>query len=165
MADLSYYLSLPYTTVLKRDDEGDVVATIAELDGCMAHGGNEAEALANLREAQATWLEHAISGNQSIPLPEPEEELPSGKFVVRLPRSLHLKLNRIARKENTSLNVLVTVFATEGIARREARMSIPPILAPLAIGPGEVTLRKKALPERAGTEHPTKSRRLRSKAK
>jgi antitoxin HicB len=121
MTDISHYLGLPYTKILKRDEEGDVIATIAELDGCMAHGSDEAEALGNLREAQAAWLEHAFVGGQDIPVPEVEEELPSGKFVVRVPRSLHQRLNKLARKDDVSLNQVMVSAATEYMARREVR--------------------------------------------
>lgn len=124
MTDISYYLDLPYTKVLKRDDEGDIVATILELDGCIAHGSDEMEALGNLREAQSAWLEHAIAAGQDVPVPELSEELPSGKFLVRVPRSLHLRLNKMAKKEDVSLNQLVLVAATEYVARRDSRDQI-----------------------------------------
>lgn len=121
MTDVSYYLSLPYTRVLRQDEDGGVVATIAELDGCMADGSNESEALQNLREAQAAWLEAAIATGQDVPLPETEDDLPSGKFVVRLPRSLHQRLNKLAKKDDASLNQVMVVAAAEYAARREAR--------------------------------------------
>ena len=121
MTDISYYLTLPYTTVLKRDDEGDVIATIQELDGCVTHGSNEAEALENIRTAQVAWLEHALAANQDIPVPELEEDLPSGKFVVRVPRSLHQKLIKLAKKDNVSLNQVMVLAATEHVTRRDTR--------------------------------------------
>ncbi|MDQ3171351.1 MAG: type II toxin-antitoxin system HicB family antitoxin [Acidobacteriota bacterium] len=82
MADASYYLSLPYATVLRRDEDGDVVATIAELDGCVAHGSDHAEALANLRDAQAAWVEAAIEAAQDIPLPEKAEACSTRDYVA-----------------------------------------------------------------------------------
>jgi predicted RNase H-like HicB family nuclease len=124
MADVTYYLSLPYTKVLKRDEEGDVIATIAELDGCIAHGANESEALRNLNDAQTAWVEAALSDGQEIPLPEIEEELPSGKFVVRLSKRLHQQLNKIAIKDDVSLNVLMIMAVTEFVTRREVRAEV-----------------------------------------
>jgi antitoxin HicB len=117
MADIAYYLSLPYTTVLKRDDEGDIVATIDELDGCIAHGSDTTEALHNLREVQAMWLEAALTDGQEPPVPQIEDDLPSGKFVVRLPRSLHRKLNKLPKKDDVSLNQLMVMAATEHVVR------------------------------------------------
>lgn len=121
MPDITYYLDQPYTKVLRRDDEGDVIATIAEFDGCMAHGSDDSEALRNLREAQADWIEAALAAGQDIPVPEVEGDLPSGKFVVRVPRSLHQKLNKLAKKDDVSLNQLVVMAAAEHVARRESR--------------------------------------------
>jgi predicted RNase H-like HicB family nuclease len=66
---VNYYITLPYTKVLERDDDGDVVGTIAELDGCMAHGRDEAEAVRNLHAAQRAWLEAALSSGQIVPVP------------------------------------------------------------------------------------------------
>jgi predicted RNase H-like HicB family nuclease len=132
MPDISYYLEQPYTRVLKRDDEGDILATIAELDGCIAYGSSEAEALQNLREAQEAWLEAAIATGQDIPVPESEEELPSGKFVVRMPRSLHRRLNRLAKQDDVSLNQLLVMAATEHVARREGRRDMRAAYANLA---------------------------------
>jgi len=121
MTDISYYLDQPYTKILRRDEDGDIVATIEELDGCITHGNSEAEALQNLKEAQVAWIEAALGAGQEIPVPEPEEELPSGKFVVRLPRSLHLRLNKLAKKDDVSLNQLVVMAATEYVTRHETR--------------------------------------------
>src|SRR5690348_10186893 len=102
------YMALPYTIVLKKDDDGDVVAKITELEGCIAHGPDEAEALRCLREVQRVWIESCLESGQQIPEPDPEEVLPSGKWVQRVPRSLHLKLTQLAKKEEVSLNQLVT---------------------------------------------------------
>jgi len=60
--DLAYYMALPYTKLLRPDEDGDIVARIVELPGCSAHGENEAEALKNLQEAQRLWLEDRSSG-------------------------------------------------------------------------------------------------------
>jgi antitoxin HicB len=60
--NLSYYESLPYTVVVRRDEEGDFVAKIQELPGCVAHGENEAVAIEQLRSMQKLWLEDALSG-------------------------------------------------------------------------------------------------------
>src|SRR5678815_745799 len=108
--DLKYYLLLPYTTVLKKDEEGDTVARIEELEGCVSHGSDEAEAIANLKTMQSAWIEACIKSGREVPEPELTEELPSGKFLQRLPRSLHQRLIRLAKKENVSLNTLVTTM-------------------------------------------------------
>jgi predicted RNase H-like HicB family nuclease len=118
--DTDRYMSLPYTVVLKRDDDGDFVAKIQELQGCVAHGETEAEALSAIKEVQRYWLEEALESGQPIPEPESEEQLPSGKWVQRTPRSLHGRLTKLARHEGVSLNQLVTSLLTEAVALRTA---------------------------------------------
>src|SRR5579863_7809485 len=109
------YLDLPYTKILRRDDEGDVVGRIRELPGCTAHGATDAEALENLREMQALWIQDCIDSGQAIPRPEPEPLL-SGKWVQRVPRSLHGKLAHLAKREGVSLNQLVTSILSQSVA-------------------------------------------------
>jgi len=64
------------------------------------------------------WIEVALE--EGIPVPEPRrEEEYSGKFVVRLPKSLHHKLAQIAEREGVSLNSLVNVAIAHYIGATE----------------------------------------------
>ena len=105
---LADYLKLPFTIILKLDDEGDWIAEIEELEGCAAHGETQGEALTCLEEAKALWIQEALSHGQPIPKPSVTEPLPSGRWLQRVPRSLHKNLTRLAKVEGTSLNQLVT---------------------------------------------------------
>jgi antitoxin HicB len=116
--NLDHYMGLPYTVVLRRDEEGDVVAKVQELTGCVAHGRDEREALDSLREIQRAWLEDCIESGQGVPEPEIDERLPSGKWVQRVPRTLHKRLAKLAERERVSLNQLVTAMLTEAVASR-----------------------------------------------
>jgi antitoxin HicB len=116
--DIAYYLGLPYTKTLRADEDGDVVAKIVELPGCSAHGVNEQEALQNLAEAQGLWLEDCIAAGDVVPEPEREEPLPSGKWVQRVPRSLHRRLSQMAKDEGVSLNQLVTSMLSQQLGGR-----------------------------------------------
>lgn len=116
--DIGYYLSLPYTTILKRDEDGDVVARIEELPGCMSHGSSEAEALANVSGLKELWLRDALESNEEIPEPQESEPLPSGKWLQRVPRSLHLQIALLARDEGVSLNQLVTSILAQQVTAR-----------------------------------------------
>jgi predicted RNase H-like HicB family nuclease len=42
--------------ILKEDESGWIVAECPELPGCVSQGKDEAEALANIREARSGWL-------------------------------------------------------------------------------------------------------------
>jgi predicted RNase H-like HicB family nuclease len=73
---LDYYLSLPYPVLLIPDAEGGSwFAEIPLLPGCMSDGPAVEEALANLREAQALWLEVALEDHDEIPEPQPDRTL------------------------------------------------------------------------------------------
>ena len=115
---LQDYMKLPYTVELRRDEEGDVIARIKELEGCIADGQDEMEALGNLEHAKALWLASALRSEQVIPMPDQDDELPSGKFLTRVPRSLHKKLNDLAKKEGVSLNQLVAVSLSQAVGEK-----------------------------------------------
>jgi len=128
MKNISYYMALPYTTVLRRDEDNDVIARVEELPGCVAHGRDEAKAIRNLREMQRLWLEECVENGHDVPTPAPESVLPSGKWVQRVPRSLHQRLVQMARHENVSLNQLVTSLLAQaaGGSVREEPVGILP---------------------------------------
>jgi len=108
---LSDHMKLPYTVVLRPDEDGDVIARVQELEGCVAHGENESEALANLATVKRMWLTAALNAGKQIPVPQREDDdLPSGKWVQRVPRSLHKRLVEVAKIEGVSLNSLVQTY-------------------------------------------------------
>lgn len=45
-----------FYAVLTKDESGWIVAECLELPGCVSQGKDEAEALANIREAMTGWL-------------------------------------------------------------------------------------------------------------
>ena len=100
------YLQLPYHIVIRHinDESGSYYfATVQEFDGCMSHGDTYLEACKNIRIAMELWIEAKIEGG--FPIPKPiEENQYSGKFVLRLPKTLHARLAMEAQKEGVSLN-------------------------------------------------------------
>jgi antitoxin HicB len=128
--DIDYYMSLPYTFILRRDDEdGDIVVEIKELPGCMAHGQDANEALEIIKGFQRAWIERSIESGRPVPEPKEEEEMPSGKWVQRVPRSLHLQLTKMARAEEVSLNQLVTSMLSEQVSARSLGKAVERIIA------------------------------------
>ena len=100
------YMELPYNIVIRhvKDDSGEYYfATVQELDGCMSDGATVEEAHANVREAMEGWLETKLEARLPIPKPLDDDKY-SGKYVVRLPKSLHRRLSAEAEKEGVSLN-------------------------------------------------------------
>ena len=107
------YLAKPYTRELIRNQDGTWFARVMELRGCMTEGNTKEVALKNLDDAMKGWIDVAIEDGESIPEPLESRSF-SGKFVVRVPRSLHRNLAKRAEVEGVSLNqVVVTALARE----------------------------------------------------
>ncbi len=105
---LEYYKSLPYTIELTSDPDGGWFIAIRELPGCMSQGDTPEEALAMIQDALEGWLAVALEDGMPIPEPRALDEY-SGKFVVRVPRSLHRDLVQVAESEGVSLNQYINV--------------------------------------------------------
>lgn len=102
------YMKLPYTRLVQEmnDESGHYFyGRILELDGCQSTGDTLEELYQGLNEAMEGYLEVKLENNLPVPIPETVDRY-SGKFVVRLPRSLHQRLAIEAEKEGVSLNQL-----------------------------------------------------------
>jgi antitoxin HicB len=119
--NLEYYLNLAYTKVVRRDEDGHYIAHVEELPGCVADGDTEELAIKAVDDVKRAWIEECLSARKPVPEPTPDEVLPSGKWVQRVPRSLHLKLSRLAKTEGVSLNHLVATMLAEAYAMRGAK--------------------------------------------
>ena len=100
------YLKLPYHIVIRQinDEFGSYYfATVQEFDGCMSDGDTYTEAFENIKEAMEGWIETKLEAGFPVPLPIDESQF-SGKFVLRLPKTLHARLATEAKKEGVSLN-------------------------------------------------------------
>jgi len=110
--NLEYYLSLPYTieVIPDKDEDGQVTlfARVVELPGCMTEADDFTELGEMIEDAKLSWLETALEDGQPIPEPRPIEGY-SGKFVVRVPKSLHRELAEAAERDGVSLNTFVNV--------------------------------------------------------
>jgi antitoxin HicB len=67
--DINYFLSLPYTFQLVREDETTCFARVVELPGCITEGDSPAEALEMIHDAMAGWIEIALADGRPIPEP------------------------------------------------------------------------------------------------
>jgi len=127
--DLSYYMSLNYELNVHEMPEnqgGGVFIEIPQLGklSFCAWGKTFEEARLNLdvikEETIKEWLE------TGLPIPEPADqevkESYSGKFVLRLPKSLHQGLSVRAKDEGVSLNTLVTTMLTSSLTQQHVRL-------------------------------------------
>jgi antitoxin HicB len=110
--NIDYYMNLPYNIIIRKDPYGGYFAKVEELEGCITQGETYEETYKNIQEAMQLWLEVALEDGDDIPGPVSDEKF-SGKFVLRLPKSLHRKLARNAKKENVSLNQYAVLLLSE----------------------------------------------------
>ncbi len=104
--DVQEYMKLPYNYIIKpiQDESGAYFhASVLELDGCQSTGETFKEAFDRLMEAMEGWIETKLESGFSVPDPIDNNKF-SGKFVVRLPKSLHARLAMEADREGVSLN-------------------------------------------------------------
>lgn len=100
------YMKMPYTRLVQEinDESGHYFyGRILELDGCQSTGDTLEELYESLNEAMEGYLEVKLENNLPIPLPDVLSNY-SGKFVVRLPKTLHQRLVIEAEQEGVSLN-------------------------------------------------------------
>jgi predicted RNase H-like HicB family nuclease len=122
------YLRKPYSRILIPQDDGSFSAEILEFPGCFAHGDSADSAYASLEDAATSWLLACLEGNIPIPPPLTNYEV-SGKFALRLPRSLYVKATLAAAKEGTSLNQWVTSAVSERLGQAAVGDRIEALLA------------------------------------
>ncbi len=107
--ELKDYMKLPYTRMIQEiNEEGEhyYYGKILELDGCQSTGETMEALYESLNEAIEGYIEMKLEQGYEIPLPIKENDF-SGKFVIRLPKSLHQRLALEAQKEGISLNQYV----------------------------------------------------------
>jgi len=56
-----------YTVLLEPEDDGGFVVSVPALPGCISQGDTREEALANIREAIAVYLEDCREAGDAVP--------------------------------------------------------------------------------------------------
>ncbi len=57
-----------YTVILEQEPDGGFVASVPALPGCVSQGDNRAEALRNIREAIALYVEDCRDAGDPVPV-------------------------------------------------------------------------------------------------
>lgn len=100
---------------LSKEEGGGYSIFFPDLPGCWSDGATPEEAIENGRDALRSWLAVAEEFGDGIPK---AFSAVSGRFVQRIPRSLHARLIARAKAEGVSLNTLVVSLVSQGIAER-----------------------------------------------
>ena len=105
---------------LSAEEGGGFLISYPDFAECISDGETVDEALRNGQEA----LKATIATLKSKELPVPAANsggLASGKFVARVPKTIHAQLTARAKTEGVSLNTLVVTFIAQGLGRKEGR--------------------------------------------
>ena len=101
---------------LSKEEGGGYSIYFPDLPGCWSDGASPEEAIENGRDALQSWLAVAQEFGDDIPRPF---SAVSGRFVQRVPRSLHARLIARAKAEGVSLNTLVVSLVSQGIGKSQ----------------------------------------------
>jgi antitoxin HicB len=102
---------------LAADEGGGFLAEIPDLPGCTGDGETEQAAIDDAHDAAREWMEETRRLGRSIPRPGSADAY-SGKWVQRVPKSLHRRLASQAKREGVSLNTLAATLLAEGLSHR-----------------------------------------------
>ncbi len=111
---LDAYLALSYPFQVIADPVSGFLVRFPDLPGCFTQVDTVEDVGPMAEEIRTLWIESEYERDAGIPLPTYPEEY-SGKFNVRLPRSLHRQLAEAANADGVSLNQYVVVLLTRGV--------------------------------------------------
>lgn len=112
-------LDYPFTIrCLSKDNGGGYLIEFPDLPGCMSDGESIEEAMQNGSDAVYSWIAATKEMGREIPEPYSSEKH-SGKWVQRVPKSIHLRLVQKAEQEGVSLNTLVITILAEALGQNK----------------------------------------------
>ncbi len=104
---------------LSKAEGGGFLVSYPDFSECISDGETIDEAIANGKDALIVTI--AALEAKGFPAPKPNSGgVASGKFVARVPKSVHAELSARAKSEGVSLNSLVLTFLAEGLGRRKS---------------------------------------------
>lgn len=104
---------------LSAEEGGGFLISYPDFSDCISDGATVEEAIFNGRDALKSTI--AALKAKELPVPVPNGgSVASGKFVARVPKTVHAQLATRAKAEGVSLNSLVLTFIAEGLGRRES---------------------------------------------
>lgn len=107
---------------LSEEEGGGFLIEFPDLPGCMSDGETIEETIRNGMDAAECWMSAAKEAGRVIPQPSQLQNV-SGRWVQRVPKSLHAQLVTRAKQEGVSLNTLVTALIAEGLGKKQHRRS------------------------------------------
>lgn len=150
-----------YRIEMYRDEDGSWAAEVPDLPGCVGAGDSPDEAVEMVGDAVEAWIEAAHASGRPVPAPSGYDEDFSGKFLLRVTRTLHRELARQARREGVSLNAYCsTSLATAaGLSAWIDRQALVQPFAQSRVRSSEIgVFGLRTLPERSAAGTASRSR-------
>jgi antitoxin HicB len=105
---------------LSEEDGGGFLVSFPDFAECISDGETVEEALANGHDALKATI--AALKAKKLPVPGPNSGgIASGKFVARVPKTVHAQLATRAKAEGVSLNTLVLTFIAQGLGSTNSK--------------------------------------------
>lgn len=105
---------------LTEEEGGGYLVSFPDFVECISDGETVEEAIENGRDALKATIS-ALKANK-LPVPSPNSGgVASGKFVARVPKTVHAQLATRAKAEGVSLNALVLTFIARGLGAAPPR--------------------------------------------
>ncbi len=99
---------------LSSEEGGGYLISFLDFAECISDGESVDEAIVNGRDALKATI--AALKSRKLPVAAPNSGgVASGKFVARVPKTVHAQLATRARAEGVSLNALVLTFIAQGL--------------------------------------------------
>ncbi|MBP7665851.1 MAG: type II toxin-antitoxin system HicB family antitoxin [Burkholderiaceae bacterium] len=118
MAKLSDY---PFEVrPLAMEDGGGYMISYPDFAECISDGETIDEAIENGQDALKATIAALKAKQLAVPAPN-SGGVASGKFVARVPKTVHAQLTMRARAEGVSLNALVLTFIAQGLGGSAAK--------------------------------------------
>ena len=99
---------------LSSEEGGGYLISFPDFAECISDGESVDEAIENGRDALKATIAALKSKKLAVPAPN-SGGIVSGKFVARVPKTVHAQLATRARAEGVSLNALVLTFIAQGL--------------------------------------------------
>ena len=101
---------------LKPAEGGGYLISYPDFTECIADGETLEETLQNGRDALHAVIEALQEHGMPVPAPN-GGGVASGKFIARVPKSIHAQLAARARMEGVSLNAMVLTLIAKGLGQ------------------------------------------------
>jgi len=104
------------------DEDRAYIARVPALPGCSAHGETAEKAAHEAERAAGLMLEVLHEDGKEPPPADAVADF-SGQLRLRLPKSLHEEVSRLATAEGVSINTFLLSLVAEGCGRRSPQRS------------------------------------------